>query len=163
MTKDRLISVRIPDRVRDALRTRGLAEGITMSEWVRWLLEQKVADKPAPSPRYDPRPIVDATVRNLCEGRRILYVTTRPDRMRAILQLVVAALPSEVIHRVSYGSGDERIQTVSGGTLALRASSQCGGRGYTADVLLLDDVSDRVANEAMPCLFGSDVAEMTRW
>ena len=162
-TKNGVINVRIPDRVRDALRDRGVAEGISMSEYVRRLLEQKVAEKPAPSPRHDPRPIVDAAVRYLYEGRRILYVTTRPDRMRAILQLVAAALPSDIVHRVNYGAADQRVQTTNGGVLALRASSQSGGRGFTADVLLLDDVSDRIADDALPCLFGSDVAEVIRW
>ena len=42
MSKDKLISVRMPDELRDEIRARAKAAGMPMSAYVRTLLEAKI-------------------------------------------------------------------------------------------------------------------------
>jgi hypothetical protein len=108
--------------------------------------------------------IIALAVRHLTEGSRTVYVTSLGhDRMRAMLERIVAAAPAELIRRVYYGRGDERIHARNGNTVIFRTSRGSGPRGLTADVLLLDEVSDQVYENAVPCLAGSPVAELHRW
>lgn len=108
--------------------------------------------------------IVALAVRHLIEGSRTLYVTSRShDQMRAMMERVVAAAPAELIDRVYWARGDERIRAKAGNDLVFRTSRNGSGRGLTADVLLLDEVSDQVYQDAVPCLAGSPVSELHRW
>lgn len=108
--------------------------------------------------------IVALAVRYLAEGSRTLYVTSRgPDRMRAMLERIVAATPAELIDRVNWGRGDERISAKNGNTVIFRTSRGTGARGFTADALLLDEVPDQVVRDAQLCLLGSPVAAVHRW
>lgn len=108
--------------------------------------------------------IVALAVQHLTEGTRTLYVTSRShDQMRAMMARVVAATPAELIDRVYWGRGDERIHAKAGNDLIFLTSRNGGGRGLAVDVLLLDEVSDQVYQDAVPCLAGSPVGELHRW
>lgn len=108
--------------------------------------------------------IVALAVRHLIEGNRTLYVTSRNhDRMQEVMKLVAAAAPRELIRRVHWGRGDECIEATNGNVVIFRTTRGSAGRGLTVDVLLLDEVSDRVVEDALPSVAGSPVGEVHRW
>lgn len=107
--------------------------------------------------------IITLAVRHLIEGNRTLYVTPGLDRMRQVQQDIVTAMPAELIGRVYLSRGDEHIRATNGTILTFHSSRGSGPRGLVGDVLLLDGVSDKVAEDALPILAGSRVAEVHRW
>lgn len=107
--------------------------------------------------------IITLAVRHLIEGNRTLYVTPSTDRMRQVQQDIVTAMPAELIGRVYLSRGDEHIRATNGTIMTFHSAGYPGHRGIAGDVLLLDGVSDKVAEDAMPILAGSRVAELHRW
>lgn len=106
--------------------------------------------------------IAALAVAALMRGERVVYVTTRAERMRRMFDRMVAAAPTELVQRVSLGRGDERIQARNGGSIQVRTPHQ-GARGATADVVLLDEVSDQVAQYGEQIVAGSDIGQVHRY
>ncbi|AYQ98841.1 hypothetical protein SEA_NIEBRUSAYLOR_4 [Mycobacterium phage NiebruSaylor] len=102
-------------------------------------------------------------IRHLKEGRRIIFVSPSSERSRAAQGMVAKALPPHLVRRISLARGSEYLETTTSGKIHFVASNATAGRGLTADVLMLDEVSDEVAEEVAPCIAGSPVGQVHRW
>lgn len=107
--------------------------------------------------------IIALSVRHLLEGHRTVYVAANTGRMREVQDRIVTAAPAELIKRVYMSRGDEQIRATNGAVLSFHSAKDPGPRGLSADVLLLDGVGDKVVEEALPLLAGSQVNEVHRW
>lgn len=101
-------------------------------------------------------------VRHLIEGHRVIYVTTRAERMRAMMDRVAAAAPDGLVKCIYRGRGDERIRFRNGADISFHTPTR-GARGITADVALLDEVSDQMAAYAELIVAGSAVGQVHRY
>ena len=101
-------------------------------------------------------------VRHLIEGHRVIYVTTRAERMRAMMDRVAAAAPDGLVKCIYRGRGDERIRFRNGADISFHTPTR-GARGLTADVVLLDEVSDQMAAYGEQIAAGSDIGQVHRY
>jgi hypothetical protein len=75
-------------------------------------------------------------------GERVLYVTPQMQIADERFREIVNALEGNTdVRKVTFSSGNKRVQFFSGGEIVFTATSRHGGRGYTPDVLILDEVS----------------------
>lgn len=68
-----------------------------------------------------------------------------------MVNLIEQAAPSGLISRVYRARGRQRITATNGGEVIFRVSGG-SARGYIADTLLLDGVTDKVAVNAWPAI-----------
>jgi hypothetical protein len=101
-------------------------------------------------------------------GKRIMHIAQTRELPREMFGVVAEALsdsPALFPQRRGrtiwprYGAGQEEIKLVTGGTYRIAAANRGGARGFTNDVLVIDElremVDDDVLNAAMPTLTAS--------
>ncbi|WUT94653.1 DNA binding protein [Mycobacterium phage Suarez] len=104
--------------------------------------------------------IAELAIHHLMRGQRVLYVGLA---VRDMLRDIAETMSPNLLKKVYLSRGDEAIETSTGGRINFCSPRQSGLRGRTADVLILDGVSDAVAELAMPCVAGSDIGHVHRY
>jgi hypothetical protein len=87
-------------------------------------------------------------------GAQVLWVAHRMDDARAELNTHANLYPNDVSY-VARTNGSERIRYTSGGEVRYLSVHSKGGRGYSADVISIDEAdytNSHLMEQLLPCL-----------
>ena len=108
--------------------------------------------------------IIARQILGLINGERIIHTSSHLNIARDDMNHLVQAIDAHqglrgLLKRVSRANGGERIDFINGGTIIYVARTGHTGRGFSADLLIVDDADKRCTEEfmssALPMLYTS--------
>ncbi|MEU2002058.1 hypothetical protein ACH47B_13300 [Rhodococcus sp. NPDC019627] len=108
--------------------------------------------------------IIARQILGLINGERIIHTSSHFNIARDDMNHLIQVIDTHqglrgLLKRISRANGFTRVEFTNGGTIISAARTNGGGRGFTADLLILDDADRRCTEEfmasALPMLYTS--------
>lgn len=108
--------------------------------------------------------IIARQILGLINGERIIHTSSHYNISRADMEYLVRFIEEDrglrgLLKRASRGNSHARVESVNGGGIYYVARTGGSGRGFNADLLIVDDADTRCSEEfmssAIPMLYAS--------
>lgn len=161
----------------DAIRFAETVLGMELNPWQSWFLKHALELNEDGSPRFRTVVLIvgrqngkTTIVKVLClfylfalRVAQVLSTAHKLDTARkawreAVREAESVPVLKSMISRPYFGAGDERLELLDGAAWAIAAANEDGGRGYSVDLLVVDELRQQKNYEAWGALTSTTIA-----